>query len=40
MTGWIYFKQGRLPEAQEALQKALELNPKNKMVQDLLLEIK
>jgi protein O-mannosyl-transferase len=39
MTGWIYFKQGRLQEAQEALKKALQLNPENKRAQDLLLEI-
>jgi tetratricopeptide (TPR) repeat protein len=38
MTGWIYFNQERLLEAREALQRALELNPKNKMARDLLLE--
>jgi hypothetical protein len=38
MRGWIYLKQGRLEEARKILKKSIQLNPDNKVVQDLLLQ--
>ncbi|HLH39137.1 MAG TPA: tetratricopeptide repeat protein [Bryobacteraceae bacterium] len=34
--GWIYFKLGRLPEAEENLRKAVELDPRDATVHDHL----